>query len=129
MRRPSHIGRCVAAGTLLLVACGDPLIGHKNTDPGYQGPTGPIRPVETQLRGRTLDFATQQPIAGVRVAIDTSSVLSGADGSYVLQHLRMSAANLEATKDGYEATSVLIPLDGGDKQFDVRLRAVAPPAP
>lgn len=123
MPRSSHL---LTVGALVLVAaCAGALSDDR---PGYEGATGPLRPVETQLRGKVIDIVTLQPVAGVSVRIDTLTSLSTADGTYTLQRLTMLAATLEATKVGYDTARSFIPLAGGDRSFDVRIRAsVTPP--
>ena len=98
------------------------------TGSGYDGPTTPpTRPVETQLRGTVIDAATLVPLAGATVSVGTTRWVTGADGSYTLQHLTMLAADLETTRAGYDTARTLLALTGGDQSFTVRLRASSPP--
>lgn len=100
----------------------------EDVDPdGYAGPTAPPRVAETQLRGTVIDAGTSAPIAGATVAIGSTSWVTGADGSYTLQHLTALAANLETVKAGYDTARTFLALNGGDQVFTVRMRAV--PAP
>ncbi len=117
----------VACGlSLLALACVGPEDGRL---PGVvDTPTGPSRQLETNLRGQVLDMATLLPVAGATVRIDTVSWVSSEDGWYNLQRLTLTAATLVATRAGYESTSVYIPLDGGDRVFNLRLRASPTPS-
>lgn len=93
---------------------------------GYAGPTAPTRATETQLRGTVIDAATSAPIAGATVAIGTTSWVTGADGTYTLQHLTALAADLETVRAGYDTARTFLALNGGDQLFNVRMRASAP---
>jgi iron complex outermembrane receptor protein len=74
---------------------------------GAQEPTGTIR-------GRVLDDATQQPIAGVAVSVRTRSALTDTDGRYLLAGLPAGTYTLQTRMIGYAPTTRSVTLVGGD---------------
>lgn len=117
--------RLIAATLLLLGACIGPQGSHR---PGYDGPTGPTRQAETHLRGTVIDQGTGAAIAGAVVETDEKRTTSAADGTYQIGGLTMLATTVITSHVGYDTARTLLPLEGGDKLWIVRLRPTVPPA-
>jgi hypothetical protein len=122
--RPSLRFPLVASGALLFaLACVGP---DEGALPGIDQPLGPSLPPDTHLRGQVLDAVTLVPVAGAKVEIRGTTWISAEDGTYTLQNLQSGAAYLITTKAGYDSSQVYIPLDGGDRVFNPRIRVSAP---
>ncbi|MES3033805.1 MAG: carboxypeptidase-like regulatory domain-containing protein [Gemmatimonadota bacterium] len=110
-----------------LLACVIPLAacGSEYTLPtdgsAERGNTAPV-PI-TNIRGRVLDLLTGAPVAGARIeASGATTATSAADGSYNLQSVQLNIALVVATRAGYDSTSTLLPLTGGDRILNFSLR-------
>lgn len=74
---------------------------------GAQEPTGAIR-------GRVVDDATQQPVAGATVAVRNRSALTDTDGSYFLSDVPAGTHTLQTRMIGYGPMTRSVTLAGGD---------------
>ncbi|MEY4608015.1 MAG: hypothetical protein RL625_232 [Gemmatimonadota bacterium] len=86
-----------------------------------------MRPSETNLRGTVIDAVTLAPLPGSRVDAGVAVSIADSLGAYNLQRLTMAAVDLITTRAGYDTLKTLLPLEGGDKSFTIRLRRSAPP--
>lgn len=110
----------LGATCLMFGACIGPQGSHR---PGYEGPTGPSRQATTNLRGLVIDRGTGAAIAGALVEADGSRSVSAVDGSYNLPGLTLLAVNLVTSSAGYDTARTLLPLDGGDRLWVIRMRS------
>lgn len=108
---------------LPLVGCGGADGTDQSTNPAATWPAGPYRPAETNLRGTVIDQATLAPIGGAKVEAGTVSWVTDSTGAYTLQRLTMLAIEVVTSRAGYDTARTLLPLEGGDKVFTVRMRA------
>ena len=82
----------------------------------------PSAPLVTQLHGVVIDVTTDAPVPAARIEAGDVVVTSEAGGEYAIGNLRQDAIMLIATKAGYDTTFSFIPLEGGDKEFVLRMR-------
>jgi len=75
------------------------------------------------IRGAVLDDSTRQPLAGVTVTVEARSVVTQAEGRYVLNHVPAGTYTLRARFLGYSPTthSVTV-MDGQEVVVDLVLR-------
>ncbi|MEK0431407.1 MAG: hypothetical protein RL139_1211 [Gemmatimonadota bacterium] len=118
---------CLVIATPLLAACGAEHGMDQSTNPAATWPAGPYRPAETNLRGTVIDQATSAPVGGARVEAGTVVWVTDSTGAYTLQRLTMLAVEVVTSRAGYDTARTLLPLEGGDKVFTVRLRASTTP--
>jgi Carboxypeptidase regulatory-like domain len=123
MPSPSRLPSLVVGALVTIGACIGPQAGHRDgyTDQGPPEVTGPRDRTTTHVRGFVIDAATNQPVAGARVSIDSTSAVSGPDGSYTLSNLLLLAGNIQTVKAGYDTSRTLIPLNGGEYAFNPRI--------
>lgn len=113
--------------TLLGLACDPDRFARTKDAAETTWPTGPARPSETNLRGIVIDAVTLAPLPGAKVDAGVASSIADSLGTYNLQRLTMAAVDLVTTRTGYDTLKTLLPLEGGDKTFTLRLRKSAPP--
>ena len=118
---------CVIVAASCLAACGAEHGMDQSTNPWATWPAGPYRPAETNLRGTVIDHATSAPVGGARVEAGAVVWVTDSTGAYTLQRLTMLAVEVVTSRAGYDTARTLLPLEGGDKVFTVRLRASATP--
>lgn len=70
-----------------------------------------------EITGSVLDDVTWVPIPGVRVFIGDLETTTAPDGSYRLTPVFGQVVLLEATKEGYARSSVVLPLGSGTTTF------------
>lgn len=92
---------------LLSCVCGALLAVSGVTPLRAQAPAGTIR-------GRVTDAATQQALAGVRIAIGRRGALTQTDGRYVVTGVPAGTDTLRARLIGYAAATRPITIAGGD---------------
>lgn len=119
-------GRLPSLAVLALVAMGaciGPQAGHRDgyKDEGPPTVVGPRDRVTTHVRGFVIDAVTNQPVAGATVSIESTSAVSGVDGSFTLSNLLLLAGTIQTVKAGYDTARTLIPLNGGEYAFNPRL--------
>ena len=108
-----------------LVGCGDAAT-DQGVNPASTWPAGPYRPAETNLRGTVIDQTTLAPVGGARVEAGPVVWVTDSTGAYTLQRLTMLAVEVVTSRVGYDTARTLLPLEGGDKVFTVRLRPSPP---
>ena len=109
------------------LGCDPDLFARTKAEAETEWPTGPVRPTETNLRGTVIDAVTLAPLPGAKVDAGVASSTADSLGNYNLQRLTMAAVDLVTTRSGYDTLKTLLPLEGGDKTFTLRLRKSAPP--
>lgn len=127
MLRRAHSRRLavvVATLALSVAACFPDPVVPKAASKNDGTPT----PLKTHLRGTVTDFATGALIAGATVTGAGETTTSIADGSYNLQNLRVGATDLVTYRAGYDTARTILPLNGGDQVFNVRMKATVPAA-
>ncbi|MFM8909906.1 MAG: hypothetical protein ACKOH8_04930, partial [Gemmatimonadota bacterium] len=107
--------------------CDPDLFARTKDEADTEWPTGPVRPTETNLRGTVIDAVTLVPLPGAKVDAGVAASVADSLGTYNLQRLTMAAVDLVTTRNGYDTLKTLLPLEGGDKSFTIRLRASTPP--
>jgi len=95
--------RLVISGGLLAVLGMAPLVAQQPTG----SPTGTIR-------GRVVESATQQPLAGASVTAGTQGALTQADGRYVITGVPAGTGAVRARMLGYSAATQPVSVAGGD---------------
>ena len=108
-----------------LVGCGDAATDEA-VNPASTWPAGPYRPAETNLRGTVIDQTTLAPVGGARVEAGPVVWVTDSTGAYTLQRLTMLAVEVVTSRAGYDTARTLLPLEGGDKVFTIRLRPSPP---
>jgi hypothetical protein len=101
----------------LFVSC------HTFTDPEttrYEPP--PSAFPTTNLYGRVLEQGTNVPVVGVTIWVDNGPPASTSDGlgHYNLPGLSGLHIQVFTAGAGYDTSSVLVGLTGGDQLFDIR---------
>ncbi|HEV8266524.1 MAG TPA: SusC/RagA family TonB-linked outer membrane protein [Gemmatimonadales bacterium] len=78
--------------------------------------TSPLRAQGTtgSVRGRITDAFTQQPLAGVTVAVGTRSALTQADGRYLITVVPAGSYTARARMIGYAEQTLPVTIGGGD---------------
>jgi iron complex outermembrane receptor protein len=112
-RIPSAAGR-IAALAVLLVSC----LGAAADEPA--------------LRGRVLDSASGQPLAGVRVRVTDPvrlETVTAADGTFRLSPVPRAALSLEASLIGYAAARLAIATEEIGTEHEIRLEERPLPGP
>lgn len=79
-----------------------------------------LPPAVANLRGTVTDANTGSPLAGVTVALDSYSVMTGADGSYGYA-VPAGTYTIHFSKSGYQSLERQIVLIEGDNFLDVAL--------
>lgn len=85
----------------------------------------PTTPQVTHVHGRVIDVVSGAPVPFASVAAEEVEVTATENGEYSIGNLRQDAVTLIATKAGYVTTSSYIPLEGGDKEFVLRMQPLA----
>ncbi len=113
------IARSAAAGLfgLLLASCN---AQDAPVAPSVDWPSRPA-PTVTHVFGHVIDVESGAPVPAARIVAGETVTMSEAGGEYTIGNLRQSAITLVATKAGYDTTFSLIPLEGGDKEFTLRM--------
>lgn len=111
--------RSIAAGVLgaVMVSCN---AQDAPVAPDVDWPS-PVSPVVTHVHGRVIDVVSLAPVPAVRIVAEDTVVLSAEGGEYSIGNLRQDAIMLIATKAGYDTTFSFIPLEGGNKEFVLRM--------
>lgn len=125
--RSTLIRRAMALSLAATLGCDPDLFARTKDEADTEWPTGPARPSETNLRGTVIDAVTLAPLPGAKVDAGVAASIADSLGGYNLQKLTMAAVELMTTRTGYDTLKTLLPLEGGDKTFTIRLRASAPP--
>lgn len=126
MTRVSVRFALLVVSLLALGACkGKPIEPFDEVPEDLRPPNGPKH---THLRGQVVDMITGAPIQDVIVAADGIESITGEEGYYNLQNLRVGATELSTSRAGYITGNSIIPLNGGDQEFNIRLRPIPPPA-
>jgi hypothetical protein len=116
----NRIRLAALAACWLLAACVE--VGPHPDSPTTEWPTGPTALPPTHLRGQVLDASSGSPVAGAKIEAVSQSGLSDPEGYYVLDGLRSGITVVLTTKVGYDTAQTIVPLEGGDKVLNVRLR-------
>ncbi len=85
----------------------------------------PTSPELTHVFGRVIDVTSDAPVPAARIVAGEVVVLSTEGGEYSIGNLREDAITLIATKAGYDTTFSYIPLEGGTKEFVLRMHPAA----
>ncbi|MBX3132641.1 MAG: carboxypeptidase regulatory-like domain-containing protein [Gemmatimonadaceae bacterium] len=107
------IRRLLILSILALSGC-NAIYGEPNR---VDWPEPPSNYPTTLVRGRVFDLATNQPVAGATVTVQSASVsaTTDADGNYNLDGIQAWAALFIVSRDGYDPLSVQLALSGGDQ--------------
>ena len=77
---------------------------HYNITPYIPGATNPPQDTDGEIAGTVVD--DRGPVAGAMIAVDSTSVVTGADGTFVLPKIPAGARVVMASAAGYETKQV-----------------------
>jgi hypothetical protein len=104
---------------LVLAALLSSCTGESYVGPLNHNPEVPNAPRVSSIGGTVYDFSSGLAIEGAQVTAASAATQSQADGRYELTGITVQVIVLEATKSGYQARAVQLPINPGHN--DVQL--------